>query len=95
MPADDPLDDIDVPADPTADLDRATQHLAVHTEERRYGKRMVVIEGLEDDAEMESLASDLKAALGTGGTVKEGHVEIQGDHEDRIRSLLREKGYDL
>jgi translation initiation factor 1 len=95
VPQDDPFDDLDIPEDPTADLDRAMQSLQVHTEERRYGKQMVIIEGLESDQEMESLASDLKSALGTGGTVKDGHIEIQGDHEERIRSILSEKGYQV
>ncbi|MFB6109415.1 MAG: translation initiation factor [Halodesulfurarchaeum sp.] len=95
MSEDNPFDDLDIPEDPTADLDRATRRLQVHTEERRYGKQMVIIEGLDSESEMESLASDLKSSLGTGGTVKEGHIEIQGDHEDRVRSLLNEKGYQV
>ena len=95
MSQDDPFDDLDIPEDPTADLDRAMQSLQVHTEERRYGKKMVIIEGLDSKQEMESLASDLKSALGTGGTVKDGHIEIQGDHETRIRSILSDKGYQV
>lgn len=95
MSQDDPFDDLDIPEDPTADLDRAMQSLQVHTEERRYGKKMVIIEGLDSKQEMETLASDLKSALGTGGTVKDGHIEIQGDHETRIRSILSDKGYQV
>ena len=95
MPQDDPFDDLDIPEDPTADLDRAMQALQVHTEERRYGKKMVIIDGLDSQGEMQSLASDLKSALGTGGTVKDGHIEIQGDHEDRIRTILGDKGYQV
>lgn len=91
----DPFKDLDFLDDPLADLDRATQQLAVRTDERRYGKQMVVIEGFDGSEDLESLASELKSALGTGGTVKEGHIEIQGDHEDRIRDLLAERGYQL
>lgn len=91
----DPFDDLAIPTDPLADLDRATQQVTVRTEERRYGKQMVVIDGFDESAELESLASELKSALGTGGTVKEGHIEIQGDHEDRIRALLTERGYQV
>ncbi|MFB6152768.1 MAG: translation initiation factor [Halodesulfurarchaeum sp.] len=93
MSKDDPFENLDIPEDPTADLDRATQEVTVRTEERRYGKQMVIIDGLDDESDMEDLASDLKSSLGTGGTVKEGHIEIQGDHESRIRELLEEKGY--
>ncbi|MDT3437605.1 translation initiation factor [Haloarcula sp. 1CSR25-25] len=95
MPDDDPSDDLDVPEDPLADLDRATQQLTVQTEERRYGKKMVIIEGFEGNTDLESLASKLKSALGTGGTVKEGHIELQGNHEERVRELLEENGYSV
>ena len=89
----DPFEHLDLPDDPLADLDRATQQLTVRTEERRYGKQMVVIDGFDGSEDLESLASDMKTALGTGGTVKEGHIEVQGDHEERIRDLLTERGY--
>ncbi|WP_152043311.1 translation initiation factor [Salinigranum salinum] len=95
MAGNDPFDGLDIPDDPSADLDRATQALTIRTEERRYGKHMVVIAGFDDSVEPESLASELKSALGTGGTVKEGHIEIQGDHEVRIRDLLTERGYQI
>lgn len=91
----DPFDDLDVSDDPLADLDKATQDLTVRTDTRRYGKKMVLIDGLDAESEMESLASELKSALGTGGTVKEGRIELQGDHEDRVRGLLVEKGYSV
>ncbi|MFC4405877.1 translation initiation factor [Haloarchaeobius iranensis] len=93
MSDNDPFEGLDVPDDPTADLDRATQTLSVRTEERRYGKKMVVVEGFEGDRDLSDLASDLKSALGTGGTVKENHIEVQGDHGDRVVELLRDRGY--
>lgn len=93
MTDDHPFDDLDIPEDPLDDLDRATQQLIVRTEERRYGKKMVIIEGFEGDTDLESLASELKSALGTGGTVKEDHIELQGDHQERVRGLLKERGY--
>jgi translation initiation factor 1 len=95
VPDDDPFDDLDVPEDPLADLGRATEQLTVRSEERRYRKTMVIIEGFEGDTDLESLASELKSTLGTGGTVKEGHIEIQGDHEGRVRELLEESGYSV
>ena len=95
MSENDPFDNIDIPDDPTADLDRATQQLTVHTEQRRYGKTMTIIEGFEGDVDIGALASELKSAFGTGGTVKDGRIELQGDHQDRARARLEEKGYQL
>ena len=40
-----------------------------------------------------ALARQLKTACGSGGTVKEGVVEIQGDHGDRVTEWLRREGH--
>lgn len=45
-----------------------------------------------DAAALESLAKQLKAACGSGGTVKDGAIEVQGDHGEKIAVLLRAKG---
>lgn len=95
MSDDDPFEDFDIPDDPTADLERATQRLTTRTETRRYGKKVTIIEGFDGDTAVSDLASDLKSALGTGGTVKNGHIELQGDHESRVREILTDRGYQL
>lgn len=94
MVPNDPFEDLDVP-DPLADLERATLQLSVHTDTRRYGKQMVIVEGVEDVSDPKALASTLKTALGTGGTVKGDRIELQGDHADRVRELLREQGFQV
>ena len=95
MANDDPFDDLDVPDDPLADLKRSSQVLNVRTETRRYGKQMVVVEGFDDETDLNALVSDLKSALGTGGTSKKDHIELQGDHAERVRVLLVERGYQV
>ncbi|MFB6150062.1 MAG: translation initiation factor [Halobacteriales archaeon] len=95
MSNNDPFEDFDIPDDPLDDLDRATQRLVIRTEERRYGKQMVIIEGFAGETDIDGLASELKSALGTGGTVKDNHIELQGDHRERVRDLLTEKGFDI
>lgn len=60
----------------------------------RKGKGVTVIAGLGLSAlELENLASQCKRRLGTGGTVKNGCIEIQGDHRDAIVEYLCQKGY--
>jgi translation initiation factor 1 len=39
------------------------------------------------------LAKQLKAACGTGGTVKEGVIEVQGDHRELVMRLLTSQGF--
>jgi translation initiation factor 1 len=59
----------------------------------RGGKAVTVVRGLAmDAAALELLAKKLKAACGSGGTVKDGAVEIQGDHCDKVAALLTAQG---
>ncbi len=61
---------------------------------RRGGKVVTVIEGIRiSPEEMEDLFKQLKTKLGTGGTVRETSLEIQGDHRDIVIEKLKEKGY--
>lgn len=60
----------------------------------RGGKAVTLVRGLAlDAAGLAALGKELKAACGTGGTVKEGVVEIQGDHIERIMVMMQAKGY--
>ena len=60
----------------------------------RGGKTVTVIEGLQLPAEdSEKLLKQLKTKFGTGGAVKNGALEIQGDHRDGIMAELGKIGY--
>ena len=60
----------------------------------RGGKSVTVIEGLQiPQQEREALLKRLKAKLGTGGTVKDTCLEIQGDHRDALMAALEKLGY--
>jgi translation initiation factor 1 len=58
------------------------------------GKTVTTISGvpLADDA-LAALASELKRRCGTGGTAKDGVIEIQGDHRDVLVAELERRGY--
>ncbi|TWO71708.1 translation initiation factor Sui1 [Caenimonas sedimenti] len=60
----------------------------------RGGKAVTVVRGLAlDGAALVKLAQELKAACGSGGTVKDGLIEVQGDHADKIVALLVQQGH--
>lgn len=60
----------------------------------RGGKTVTVVRGLALDAEaLAVLGKQLRAACGSGGTVKDGVLEVQGDHCDRVIERLRKDGY--
>ena len=46
-----------------------------------------------DEAGLLELAATLKQRCGTGGTVREGRIEIQGDQRDRLAAVLESMGY--
>jgi translation initiation factor 1 len=58
----------------------------------RGGKTVTVVRGLEP-GDLKAVASDLKRLCGSGGAVKEGTVEIQGDHREKIAARLRAQGH--
>lgn len=60
----------------------------------RGGKAVTVVRGAPVDAAgLVRLGQDLKAACGSGGTVKDGMIEVQGDHVDKVMALLQQRGY--
>jgi translation initiation factor 1 len=61
----------------------------------RGGKGVSVISGLPLSGEaLDELATRLKKLCGAGGAVKDGTIEIQGDHRDRILAELQKLGYE-
>ena len=64
-----------------------------HETKGRKGKGVTLIKGLATNAETLALtARQLKAACGSGGTVKDGVVEIQGDHREVVVAALVKQG---
>ncbi len=60
----------------------------------RGGKAVTVIYGLPNNVEfLKALSQELKRACGTGGTVAEDTVELNGDLRERVRELLTKKGW--
>src|SRR5262245_50839598 len=60
----------------------------------RGGKTVTVVYGLPENAEfLKELSQELKRACGTGGTVVEGGVELQGDLRSRVRDVLIKRAY--
>lgn len=60
----------------------------------RGGKTVTVVDGLPRNAAfLKELSQELKRACGTGGTVFETGVEVQGDMRERVRVVLLQKGF--
>ena len=60
----------------------------------RAGKGVTLVRGLAlDEAGLSALGKRLRSACGAGGAVKDGVLEIQGDHRERVATLLAEAGH--
>jgi translation initiation factor 1 len=60
----------------------------------RGGKTVTQVSGLAlDDASLAALGKRLRSACGSGGTVKDGVLEVQGDHVPRVIELLKAEGF--
>jgi translation initiation factor 1 len=61
----------------------------------RRGKAVTTIANVPvDDAALKALAGQLKKRCGVGGSVKDGVIELQGDHRDTVMEVLEAEGYD-
>ena len=58
----------------------------------RRGKTVTVVRGLAE-ADLAATAGELKRFCGSGGTVRDGAVEIQGDHRDKVAARLEALGH--
>jgi translation initiation factor 1 len=78
-----------------ADAQKAKDVVRVSRDAKgRGGKTVTVVTGISlADKDLDALGKQLKAACGSGGTVKDGVIEVQGDHVDRILALLVAQGY--
>ena len=63
---------------------------------QRGGKIVTVVRGLrERGPALERLAGELKRLCGAGGTIKDGGIEVQGDHRERVAEWLRARDYNV
>lgn len=81
-------------ADRRAQQVRGDGVVRIHRETKgRGGKGVTLIKGLAlNDADLKAMATRMKQHCGTGGTVKDGVIEIQGDNRDRLLDWLAEQG---
>lgn len=75
----------------------AEQRLRVKLDtKQRAGKTVTVVEGfVGTEADLEKLGKELKTKCGTGGSVKDGLVLIQGDYRDKVLQWLKGWGYNV
>lgn len=80
---------------PQVSLPPRQQTVYLHHESKgRAGKGVTLLKGLALNAvDLAALAKTIKQACGSGGTIRDGVIEIQGEQREKIAALLRDLGY--
>ncbi len=74
---------------------KESQKIKVRLVKKKFGKLETQIGGIDEkEVSLKEITKKLKQKLACGGTVKEGIIELQGDHRARVKELLVEAGFD-
>ena len=73
---------------------KETQRIKVYTEKRKFGKVHTIVQGIDErEIDLKGLGKKLKGHLACGGTVKEGRIELQGNHPHEVKDFLIGLGF--
>ena len=73
---------------------KETQKITVKTESKKFGKKYTIIEGIDPkEIDVKDVLKQLKSKFACGGTIKQGKIELQGDHKQQIRPVLIKLGF--
>ena len=76
------------------DIAREQQKITIAVDKRRYGKMMTIVDGINPhDLDIDALITKLKKKCASGGTIKDGKIELQGDHRTKVKETLEEMGF--
>ncbi len=75
------------------EIAKSDQKIKVSTVSRRYGKITTLVSGFDKNFDIKGTARHLKEELACGGTVKDGVIELQGNHKKQIRAILVKLGF--
>ncbi|MBI2564451.1 translation initiation factor [Candidatus Woesearchaeota archaeon] len=73
---------------------KETLKINISVEKKKFGKQYTIINGIDEkDIDIVQLAKDLKAKLACGGTIRNNQIELQGNHKQKVKEILLEKGF--
>ena len=73
---------------------KESQLIKIFLERKRFRKFSTIIEGIDQkEIDIRDLAKKLKEQFACGGTAKEGKIELQGDHKNKVKDILVKMGF--
>jgi len=89
----DPVSGLPIEADALKEIAKEKQKINILTVSRRYGKIITIISGFDAGLDINETAKVLKEKLACGGTVKNGVIELQGNHVKNAKKILVSMGF--
>jgi len=75
------------------EIAKGEQKIVVSTVARRYGKITTLVSGFDKSLDIKTTAKALKEKLACGGTIKDGVIELQGNHRKQVKQILIKLGF--
>ncbi len=73
---------------------KESQKILVYIERKKFNKNYTIVEGIDEkEIDLKDLAKKLKSELACGGTIKEGKIELQGEHRQKTKKILVDYGF--
>lgn len=90
----DPKTGLPIEAMAWEDLAKQGQRIQVTTEKKRYGKIATLVSGFDKGTDMKKISKALKNELACGGTYRDNEVELQGNHQKKVKPILVKMGFE-
>ena len=73
---------------------KESQKISVYVERKKFNKNYTIVEGIDErEIGLKDLAKKLKSELACGGTIKDGKIELQGEHKQKVKNILVKYGF--
>lgn len=73
---------------------KESQKILVYIERKKFNKNYTIVEGIDQkEIDLKDLARKLKSELACGGTIKDGKIELQGEHKLKAKKILVNYGF--
>lgn len=73
---------------------KESQKILVYIERKKFNKNYTIVKGIDQrEIDLKDLAKKLKSELACGGTIKDGKIELQGEHKQKVKNILVKYGF--
>ncbi len=73
---------------------KESQKIVISIVKKKFNKISTIVEGIDEkEINLKDLAKRLKSKFACGGTAKEGRIELQGDHKQKVKEILVQSGF--